>query len=327
MAGLVDVDQISEQSPVSVVICDLKAKRVPQDARLACHIFLVHLLQSKPNAMPKIPETDKKKSKRGLGTQIRSLIESLWSNAINYEAKTHKTSCHWFIFALLLLCFFLLLCAQVYKRRLIGWMPIKTLRGAFLRNGWNWEINRLISTQTRTLFTSLAAAAPFSLPLSDGTIAISSRLGTSDGEMQQVWGLSEHIFWGFTASTTPINLRFASSLPSAYHSLKIFMKHEFSRMPHGMSLGNAARNATSHNFFRLFAGAKVKFFIDFLFALIFLLCFKQFQRDSCGREAITRFTYYERPKGTWRAPRGDQICCFQDWAADTSSDLSFQFVN
>lgn len=126
-------------------------------------------------------------------------------SVINYDRAEN-------IVSLVHICPFLssFLCLSVKKgeKREIGRLAIKN----FLRNGWNWEINRLIRGRQK------ASRNPF-LSNSDGTsvrIAISSRLGMSDDTIEKC----NRFLAGCTrslASATPIN--FSSSDLAAHETI------------------------------------------------------------------------------------------------------------
>lgn len=99
------------------------------------------------------------------------------------QLRANRTSCHWFIFALV---FSLCILSNEKNPR----DRMNADKENFLRNGWNWEINRLISRRVEEKKTD---SNPFlCCSFSDGTsfaIAISSCLSMSDDtveEMQQV---------------------------------------------------------------------------------------------------------------------------------------------
>lgn len=78
------------------------------------------------------------------------------------QLRANKTSCHWFIFALDILVSFLgSLDGRMKKKD-----RINADKDYFLRNSWNWEINRLISRRFWPFFVccSFQMAQAFRLP-------------------------------------------------------------------------------------------------------------------------------------------------------------------
>lgn len=96
--------------------------------------FLVHLLQSNPISTSRQARQKKVNPAKAI-PKIGLLIDVLWSNTINYEQ-------HRVIDSFLLSISLPFLCI-LSERKKIGFVPIKN----FLRNGGNWEINRLISSR------------------------------------------------------------------------------------------------------------------------------------------------------------------------------------
>ena len=156
---------------------------------------------------------------------------------------------------------FLYVVSEKGAKREIGRLAIKK----FLRNGWNWEINRLISRRQEAFRTLFLFA--FRWHKLFHSIAISSRLSMSDDTVEETQQVSSWLHTNLTASTTPINLFSSvhpniSTLKSSWNmsSLKCLRLPEFNpkfnrleKKPRGwndfISCKNAAKNAQTNNFF------------------------------------------------------------------------------